>query len=102
MTILKYVCAKRYVRDESGTNAIEAAFCFPIVILLFFACFQYGIFFQNASDVNHTFDKVAREVVLLENPSQAEIESLIESFYPADQNNDVTYSVDLTNKYEQN
>lgn len=92
---------RRYIRDESGSNAVEAAFCFPIILLIIFACFQYGMFFQNSSDVNHTFDKVARDVVLLENPSQADIESLIGTYY-SDQDNDVTYTVALTEKYDQN
>lgn len=99
--MFKRFSPRRYVGDDSGGNAVEAAFCLPVVLMLIFACFQYGMFFQNASDVNHTFDKVARDVVLLENPSQADIESLIGTYY-SDQNNDVTYTVALTEKYDQN
>ncbi len=99
--MLGRVSAKYYLKDESGSNAVEAAFCLPIVLLLIFACFQYGLFFQNASEVNHKFDQVAREVVLLENPSQSEIENLIGSFYPSD-SNDVTYNVSMVEKYDQN
>lgn len=101
MIMLFQIYAKRYFKNESGSNAVEAAFCFPIIILLIFACFQYGIFFQKSSDVNHTFDRIARQVVLLENPSKSDIESLIEDAYDTNLHKDVTYNVVMTEKYDQ-
>lgn len=92
---------KRFIRDEAGNNAIEAAFCLPIVLLLIFACFQYGLFFQKSSEVNHKFDSISRQIVLLENPSKADIENLMESTYEADKAKGVTYNVSLQEKYGQ-
>lgn len=89
---------KRFRRDQNGATAVEAAFALPIVFLLIFACFEYGIFFQKASQVNRTFDEIARDVILLEDPSKAEIEGLIEDTY-ADFDEGVSYDVSVVQRY---
>jgi len=99
--MLKQTIIKNYIRNTSGSNAVEAAFCFPLVILILFACYEYSIFFQNSAEVNHTFDDISRQVVLLENPSKSDIEAVMQASYGTDESSGVSYNVAITEKYDQ-
>lgn len=88
----------RFISDTRGSNAVEAAMCFPIIILVLFACYEYSIFFSNSAEVNHVFDDITRQVILLENPTVSEIENVLETSYA---DGGVSYSVDIIEKYQQ-
>lgn len=85
--------------DTSGASAVEAAICFPIVLTLMFGCFQYGLFFNKTTELNHSFQEASRQVKLLDNPSDSELRALFNSkISPNDQDN-VTLTVNRVNRY---
>lgn len=73
MSILKLNILHRYRDDEQGASAVEAAICFPIIIMLAFGIFQYGIFYNNSTDLNHRFRDASRSVKLMDNPEAGQL-----------------------------
>lgn len=88
----------RWKRDISGASAIEAAICFPLILMLIFAIFQYAIFYNNSTDLNKRFSDASRQVKLMENPDvdalSAHFQSVLDSY-----EQDVTLSVDRVERY---
>lgn len=66
----------KFCRDNSGATAVEAALCLPIIILLGFGIFEYGIFYNNSTDISDRFQQASRQVKLLENPNEGELIAL--------------------------
>jgi|GEM_PF-2812910 len=91
---------KQLKRDRSGASAIEAAICFPLIIAAAFACFEYGMFFQNSTKVNRSFDKVAREITLLEAPTESQIRSLLQAELGTFWESHVLYTVNIVEQYD--
>ena len=89
----------RFSRDTSGAAAIEAAVCFPLILLVFFGCFQYAMFFMNASRINGQLDLAAREATLIETPSAENIRTLIGQALGDDIKDSVNYNVAIVNRY---
>jgi len=85
--------------DCSGASAIEAAICFPIVLMLMFACFQYGLFFNKSTELNHRFQEASRQVKLLDNPSDSELLALFNGKISDNVKDDVTLTVSRVNRY---
>ncbi len=89
---------KRFYRNESGATAVEAALCLPIVLMLGFGIFQYGIFYNNSTDMNDRFQKASRQVKLLDNPNEQELLALFQSAL-GDDSELVTFDVKKINRY---
>jgi len=85
-------------RDIQGASAIEAAICFPIILMLIFAVFQYAIFYNNSTDLNKRFSDASRQVKLMENPSVNELSAHFQSVLDYYQD-DVTLSVTRVERY---
>ncbi len=88
-----------YVQNETGASAIEAALCFPIVLMLMFGCFQYGLFYNNATELNHNFQEASRQVKLMTDPSDNELLSLYQGKYGYVNPQDIALSVSRVNRY---
>lgn len=91
---------RSWIRDENGASAIEAAICFPIILMAFFAIFQYAIFFNNSTDLNKKFRDAARQVKLMENPSNEELKSHFSGIL-GHYEKDVTLSVERIERYDE-
>lgn len=91
--------AKKWLRNEDGATAIEAAICLPIILTLIFACFQYGIYFDKATDINHDFQDASRRVKLMDNPTDSQLLALYQAAIDQTVSEDVTLSVDRVNRY---
>lgn len=89
----------RFLKDSSGASAVEAAICFPIVLTLMFGCFQYGLFFNKTTELNHSFQEASREIKLLDNPSNSELKALFSSKISAKDQDNVTLTVNRVNRY---
>lgn len=85
--------------SEDGATAVEVALCLPIIIMLAFACFQYGLFYNNATNINKRLDDASRQVKLMDDPSKDALVAHYNDFIP--QNYDVTLSVDRVDRYDE-
>lgn len=85
-------------RDESGASAVEAAIFFPVIIMTFYAIFQYAIFFNNSTDLNKRFRDASRQVKLMENPSDSELQSHFQGIL-GHHDSKVTLSVQRIERY---
>ncbi len=65
----------KFGQDDDGASAIEAAICFPIILMMAFGIFQYGIFYNNSTDLNHRFRDASRKVKFMDNPGGALLKS---------------------------
>lgn len=89
---------KHWHKDTSGATAIEAAICFPIVIMIGFGVFQYGIFYNNSTDLNKKFSDASRDVKFMEDPDTARLTSHYQSVL-GNYSNDVALSVERIDRY---
>jgi len=100
--ILKRGARRKFIgfsRDTSGAAAIEAAVCFPLILLVFFGCFQYAMFFMNASRINGQLDLAAREATLIETPTAENIKTLIGQAIGDEIKDSIKYDVAIVNRY---
>ena len=97
---MKLRCLRKVFRDdEAGATAVEMALCLPLILLMFFGCFRYGIFFVNATEINRSVDQSTRKIVLLHQPTVSEIEAIISDELTDKYGQDLTYSVSLVERY---
>jgi len=89
---------RKYVSDLQGASAIEAAICFPIIIMLMFGIFQYGIFYNNSTDLNHRFRDASRTVKLMDNPDNGMLSAHYQQILGA-YADDVTLQVQKVDRY---
>lgn len=84
--------------NESGATAVEAALCLPIVIMLGFGIFQYGIFYTQSTDFNDRFQKASRQIKLLEHPDEGQLTAIYQDVLGEDSDK-VTLSVQKITRY---
>jgi len=71
----------RLIKNEKGVSAVEFALILPILIVLVFGIFQFGIAYNNYITITHAAREGARlAAVDLTNPSLKQI--IIERAYP--------------------
>lgn len=85
-------------QDQSGASAIEAAICFPIIIMLAFAIFQYGIFYNNSTDLNKKLRDASRQVKLMEDPDTSALATLYQGAL-GNYSNNVSMNVQRVDRY---
>lgn len=68
---------RRFTRNKDGATAVEAALVMPMVIMSIFALFHVAIFFFSTHQAQRASEQVAREVRMMDLPSQAQIESAL-------------------------
>jgi len=90
------------LRNRDGVTAVEAALCFPIILILVFAIFQYAIFFNGATDMNKKFREASRQVKLMDSPSTSELQTLFAAQVSPEDQNRVTLNVSRVNRYGEN
>lgn len=89
---------KSFGSNESGASAVEAALCLPIVIMLGFGIFQYGIFYNHSTDLNDRFQMASRQIKLLEYPGEHQLTSIYND-YLGDDADKVSFSVTKVERY---
>lgn len=90
---------RKFLRDTSGSSAIEAAICLPIVIAFIFGTFEAGIFFVNAHDVKSSMSEAVREVSITKNITQGEIDTIVTSYVPQALTGHVTTSTTISEQF---
>ena len=92
--------ARRFSRNREGATAVEAAICFPIVIAMFFAAFEYGIFFYHNFNISKSMDEAAREIQFMEDPTASEIRTYLDDTILDSTPGFVFYHVSKTEHYD--
>ncbi|MBU2598175.1 MAG: pilus assembly protein [Actinobacteria bacterium] len=71
----------RIIKNEKGASAVEFAIILPILIMLVFGIFQFGIAYNNYITITHAAREGARRAAVdLNNPDLKDI--IIERAYP--------------------
>lgn len=86
-------------RDSSGASAIEAAICFPILIMFIFGTFETGIFFVNAHDVKSSMGEAVREISIEKNLSQGSLNEIVTRHVPQELATNVTTTTTITEEF---
>ncbi|MDA8707986.1 pilus assembly protein [Hellea sp.] len=68
---------RRFVRDDKGANAVEAALVMPLVIIMIFGLFYVSLYFFNTHQAQRASERAGRDIRLLSQPSQSEIEDVL-------------------------
>jgi hypothetical protein len=69
---------RRFCRDESGATLIETAFALPVMILLVWTIFQYGLIYRANAGMQHALGEGARLATIFPTPTNEEIEQKME------------------------
>jgi len=71
----------RIIKNEKGANAVEFALILPVLIVLIFGIFQFGIAYNNYITITHAAREGARRAAVdLTNPLLKQI--IIDRAYP--------------------
>lgn len=97
--VMKLSFYRRFKQNTNGATAIEAAICFPLILMVFFGCFQYALYFMNSSRLTGQLDLAARQATLLENPTTTNIGSLVEQAIGPEIIDAVEYDVSIESRY---
>jgi Flp pilus assembly pilin Flp len=62
-------------RDQSGATLIEMAFALPILIVIIWTLFQYGLVFRANSGIQHALGEGARLATIFPTPDESVIEA---------------------------
>ena len=60
-------------RDEGGAAAIEMAFALPILLIMVYGIFQFGVILQANAGMQHALGEGARMATLFPKPTDAAI-----------------------------
>ena len=91
---------RSFRRNRDGATAVEAAICFPIVLGMFFAAFEYGIFFYKTFDLNRTMDESMRDIQLMEDPDAQTIRAHLNDRLPDDNRGFVFFHVSNVQQFD--
>jgi Flp pilus assembly protein TadG len=70
--------ALRLLRDPSGATIIEFAFGFPILIVLIWMIYQFGLVFRANSGIQHALGEGARLATLWPTPAIDDVKTQME------------------------
>ena len=68
---------RRFIRNDDGANAVEAALVMPLVLMMIFALFHVAIYFFSTHQAQRASERTGRDVRMMSQPSQTEIENLL-------------------------
>ena len=60
---------RRLVRDQHGVATIEMAFAFPVLIVMIYALFQFGLIYRALAGMQQALGEGARYATLCLNPT---------------------------------
>jgi len=69
----------RFSRDDSGATAVELAFVLPILVVLLFGTFQFGLAQHRLSSIRYAMNMSSRAVMLNPAMTEAQVEALVKS-----------------------
>lgn len=84
----------RLIISKDGASALEFAILLPVFVMLLFGTVQLGLLFYQAGTVQHALEETAREVMVVQEMTPAQVEASIRSRLE-----DLT-SVDVTVTYD--
>lgn len=73
------VVLRRWVHETCGASALEFAILLPVFVALIFAMMQVGMLFLQAGTVQQALEDTARELMVNDTLSEAQLQSSIEA-----------------------
>lgn len=70
--------ALRLAQDSRGATVIEFAFGFPILIILIWMIYQFGLVFRANSGIQHALGEGARFATLWPTPDKDDVQDVME------------------------
>lgn len=70
---------RRLSADRSGASVIEFAFGFPVLIMLIWMIYQFGLVFRANSGIQHALGEGARYATLWPTPTREDVKSTMQS-----------------------
>jgi Flp pilus assembly protein TadG len=67
----------RLAVSKGGASALEFAILLPVFVMLLFGTVQLGVLFYYAGTVQHALEETAREVMVVQDMTPAQVESAI-------------------------
>lgn len=69
----------RILRDKAGAALVEMALALPVLILIIYGIFQFGMLLQASSGMQHALGEGARYATIWPTPTDLDIQSRIAS-----------------------
>lgn len=69
--------ARRVLRDEAGTTAVEAAICLPILLIILFGVFEFGWVQHTRSSLRFTLEQASRKLVIDPDTTEAAVQAFV-------------------------
>ena len=70
--------ALRLLRNREGATIVEFAFGFPVLILLIWMIYQFGLIFRANSGIQHALGQGARYATLWPEPAKSDVKTAME------------------------
>jgi len=65
------------LRDERGANLVEFAIALPIVVLMIYGIFTFGLLFQASAGMQHALGEAARHATIFPTPTDDAIRARV-------------------------
>lgn len=69
----------RALREEDGATAVELALVLPLLIVLIFGIFQFGLTQHTLSSIEYAMERASRRLMLDPTLSQADLQAAVTS-----------------------
>lgn len=69
----------RLLRDDKGATVIEFAFALPILIIMVFMIYQFGLIYRANSGIQHSLGQGARAATLWPTPTKAQVKTIMQN-----------------------
>jgi Flp pilus assembly protein TadG len=90
---------KNFKSDENGVTAVETALVLPFVAVFLFGILQISLVFYDISMTQNSLEDTAREVLMLNNPTNQDVIDLANATVHSPTNGTVTVTTTIISKY---
>lgn len=70
---------QRFTRNRDGAAMVEFGLVFPMVLACFCGIMFFGTYLFNANRMDHALREVAREVMLLDSPTEGDVKNALDT-----------------------
>lgn len=78
-----FIRIRAYIRDTRGASAVEMALVFPVLAMILFGIFNMCVFFFGVHEAQRVTEQSARDVRMMDDPTDAEIAQVVADRLPA-------------------
>ncbi|NNC36891.1 MAG: pilus assembly protein [Hyphomonadaceae bacterium] len=90
---------KKFGKNKEGATAVETALVLPLVAVFLFGILQVSLAFYELSMTQNSLEDAAREILILNNPTDAEVESTANAAIHQSQNASIVLTTTFVNQF---